>query len=64
MTTAGAVTLASALGVASGGTALSTYTGAGRILQSTGADVLVAGNFVFKSENPIHTIQELKNVSF
>jgi len=42
MTTAGAVTLASALGVASGGTALSTYTGAGRILQSTGADVLVA----------------------
>ena len=42
MTTAGAVTLASALGVASGGTALSTYSGAGRILQSTGADVLVA----------------------
>ncbi len=33
-------------------------------LLEAGADVLVAGNFVFKSENPIHTILELKNVSF
>ncbi|HET8860583.1 ribulose-phosphate 3-epimerase [Marivirga sp.] len=33
-------------------------------LLEAGADVLVAGSFVFKSENPIHTIQELKDVSF
>jgi len=32
-------------------------------LLAAGADVLVAGNFVFKSENPIDTIQELKDVS-
>lgn len=31
-------------------------------LLEAGADVLVAGSFVFKSENPINTIQELKNV--
>lgn len=34
------------------------------LLLEAGADVLVAGNFVFKSENPIDTIQELKNVQF
>ena len=33
-------------------------------LLEAGADVLVAGNFVFKSENPIHTIQELKKRFF
>jgi ribulose-phosphate 3-epimerase len=33
-------------------------------LLEAGADVLVAGNFVFKSENPIHTIKELKDVSY
>lgn len=30
------------------------------LLQQAGADVLVAGNFVFKSENPIATIVDLK----
>lgn len=30
------------------------------LLQKAGADVLVAGNFVFKSENPIATIVDLK----
>ena len=30
-------------------------------LLTAGADVLVAGSFVFKSENPIQTIAELKN---
>jgi ribulose-phosphate 3-epimerase len=30
-------------------------------LCEAGADVLVAGNFVFKAENPIKTIQELKS---
>ena len=34
------------------------------LLLEAGADVLVAGSFVFKSEDPIHTIQELKNVQF
>jgi ribulose-phosphate 3-epimerase len=34
---------------------------AGEIL-SAGADVLVAGNFVFSSLNPIETIQTLKNI--
>lgn len=29
-------------------------------LVSTGADVLVAGSFVFKSSNPTKTIKELK----
>lgn len=32
-------------------------------LVNAGADVLVAGSFVFKSENPIKTIAELKQVS-
>ncbi len=31
-------------------------------LFATGADVLVAGNAVFKSENPIETIKKLKNI--
>jgi ribulose-phosphate 3-epimerase len=30
-------------------------------LKSWGADVLVAGNAVFKSDNPIETIKKLKN---
>lgn len=34
---------------------------AGKLL-AAGADVLVAGSFVFSSENPIQTIQELKAV--
>ena len=32
-------------------------------LVQSGADVLVAGNFVFKSENPIQTILELKKLT-
>jgi ribulose-phosphate 3-epimerase len=32
-------------------------------LANTGADVLVAGNFVFKSENPIQTILALKQLT-
>ena len=31
-------------------------------LINCGADVLVAGSFVFKSDNPINTISELKNI--
>lgn len=31
-----------------------------KILKKAGADVFVAGNFIFKSENPIKTILELK----
>ncbi len=31
-------------------------------LIDAGADVLVAGSFVFKSENPIHTIKNLKEI--
>lgn len=31
-------------------------------LFDAGADVLVAGNFVFSSENPIETIEKLKNI--
>ena len=31
-------------------------------LIDAGADVLVAGSFVFKSENPTETIRELKEV--
>ena len=34
---------------------------AGKLL-AAGADVLVAGSFVFSSENPVQTIQELKAV--
>ena len=33
-----------------------------RKLVNCGADVLVAGSFVFKSDNPINTISELKNI--
>ncbi len=33
-----------------------------RKLINCGADVLVAGSFVFKSDNPINTISELKNI--
>ena len=33
-----------------------------RKLIDCGADVLVAGSFVFKSDNPINTISELKNI--
>ena len=33
----------------------------GRRLVNAGADVLVAGSFVFKSENPIETIEKLRN---
>lgn len=33
-------------------------------LIETGADVLVAGNFVFKSPNPAKTIQQLKTLTF
>lgn len=33
-----------------------------RKLVDTGADVLVAGSFVFNSPNPINTIHELKNI--
>ena len=32
-------------------------------LISSGADVLVAGSFVFKSENPSNTISKLKNIN-
>ena len=32
-------------------------------LTDAGADVLVAGSFVFKSENPLQTISELKSVA-
>ena len=31
-------------------------------LLEAGADVLVAGNFVFSSENPVHTIAQLKSL--
>ena len=33
-----------------------------RKLLDAGADVLVAGSFVFKSEKPINTIKDLKTV--
>ena len=33
-----------------------------RKLIDCGADVLVAGSFVFKSENPTQTISELKKI--
>lgn len=35
----------------------------GKELLDAGADVLVAGSFVFKSENPTQTIENLKNLS-
>lgn len=34
----------------------------GKLLLDAGADVLVAGNFVFKSPNPIETIRQLKEL--
>ena len=34
-----------------------------KALKDAGADVLVAGSFVFKSENPSKTIEELKHVT-
>jgi len=34
----------------------------GKMLLAAGADVLVAGSFVFKSENPSNTILQLKNL--
>ncbi len=35
-----------------------------KALVETGADVLVAGSFVFKSENPVETVSKLKNLKF
>jgi len=35
----------------------------GKRLLSVGADILVAGSFVFKSQNPVQTIKELKMIS-
>ena len=32
-------------------------------LVEAGADVLVAGSFVFKAENPTHTIADLKTLT-
>ena len=32
------------------------------LLKEAGADVLVAGSFVFKSENPTQTIADLKSI--
>jgi len=32
------------------------------LLMQAGADILVAGNFVFSAENPIETIRQLKNL--
>lgn len=34
-----------------------------KALVDAGADVLVAGSFVFKSQNPTQTIQELKEIA-
>ena len=34
----------------------------GKLLFEAGADVLVAGSFIFDAENPIATIEQLKNV--
>ncbi|KAA3438108.1 ribulose-phosphate 3-epimerase [Rufibacter hautae] len=34
------------------------------LLLSAGADVLVAGSFVFNSQNPTQTIQDLKQITF
>lgn len=34
-----------------------------RALREAGADILVAGSFVFKSEDPAHTIMDLKEVA-
>lgn len=34
----------------------------GRLLKEAGADILVAGNYVFKAENPLERISTLKNL--
>ncbi len=34
----------------------------GKILKVAGADILVAGNYIFKANNPIETIKELHNL--
>ena len=34
----------------------------GRLLKEAGADILVAGNYVFKAENPLQRISTLKNL--
>lgn len=34
----------------------------GRMLKEAGADILVAGNYVFKAENPLERISTLKNL--
>lgn len=34
----------------------------GRLLKDAGADILVAGNYVFKAENPLERISTLKNL--
>ena len=34
----------------------------GRLLKEAGADILVAGNTIFRSKDPIQTIHELKNL--
>ncbi len=34
----------------------------GKILKEAGADILVAGNYIFKANNPIETIKELHNL--
>ncbi|MBQ5523981.1 MAG: ribulose-phosphate 3-epimerase, partial [Paludibacteraceae bacterium] len=49
---------ASALIEIDGGVNLET----GRKLVECGADILVAGNFVFKSQDPIETIKSLKSL--
>ena len=36
--------------------------GTGRLLKEAGADILVAGNYVFKAENPLQRISTLKNL--
>ena len=38
-------------------------TGNAKQLVETGTDVLVAGSFVFSSENPTETISRLKNIT-
>jgi len=36
--------------------------GTGKLLFEAGADVLVAGSFIFDAENPVRTIHQLRNV--
>jgi len=35
-----------------------------KYLVESGADILVAGNFIFKSENPVETVSKLKKLRF